>query len=214
MSVSSLSTRPSSPSGSDISTGSNISTSSGGSTCKSSSTEIPRHNKYSSPRLASLIYSRDELLSLGTSPLAHSGAPAALALFPEIIRRTPRGPLEALQALEYSHQESSTPHTFYPRPRRNRRNNDIKNKKHEEAHNQTPQPKPAPVQDIAASLPVLKVGVYVPPALRHMASEQQQQRERSLPNRSLRQAPRSRRRNLSITVAPNGETRQPLIAAL
>ncbi|KIJ22649.1 hypothetical protein M422DRAFT_786388 [Sphaerobolus stellatus SS14] len=195
MSVSSLSTRPSSPAGSDISIGSNISTASGSSA-------------------SSLFYSRDELLSLGTSPMAHLAAPSALRLFPEIMRNSPRGPLEALQALEHSHQESSTSHAFHPHPRRNRRNNNIKSRKHEEANNQTLQRECELVQDIAASLPVLKVGVYVPPALRRMTSDQQQeqQRERSLPNRSTRQAPRSRRRNVSIAL--NGQARQPLLAAL
>ncbi|KAF8591305.1 hypothetical protein K439DRAFT_1627030 [Ramaria rubella] len=48
-----------------------------------------------------LVYTRDELLALGTSPLSQLPLPSAVASFPEIKRKTRRGVLEAYQALDY-----------------------------------------------------------------------------------------------------------------
>jgi len=132
----------------------------------------------------SLIYSRDELLALATSPLSFEGVAAELASFPEIKRKIRRGAMEAFQALEYSRghvlapSSDSTPlvQSRGRSPRRNR----------EPTRTKSNSLLAAPTVLAPAEVPptVWKVDVYVPPARRVNIDEQQQQRAR--PGREIR----------------------------
>lgn len=114
------------------------------------------------------IYTRHELLALATSPLSHGPAPAAVAAFPEIMRRTRRGVMEAYQALDYERKTQS---------------GQIPSLKPDWA-----QPRSSPSRAQQANLPlpmqlpppVWKVDVYVPPARRI------EQEQRVRPGRDVR----------------------------
>lgn len=210
--MSSSLSRPSSPSHSEVSASSGSSLFSRGSNSSQSSS-------------SSLVYSRDELLMIGMSPLSHVAPPSALttlaATIPEIMRKTRRGPVEAQRALEYStsyesgYSSPSPPSSPTSRHRRNNRhgrkhnnsnntnvNANAANKPEKHQAQEVPHPKPALVQETAvAHPPVLKVGVYIPPARRMAATSEQQQRERTLPNRSVRQ-PRTWRRPAQMQIRP------------
>lgn len=153
---------PASPTLSSIS----VSTSVSGSVASTSSRSSAR--KLLSARVTSillilyptaLLYTRDELLALATSPLSQTPAPPAIVAFPMIMRKTRRGVLEAYQTLDYA--RSTNGPALVPAP--------VRDTGH---HTRSRSPHARQI-DLPAQLPppMLKVDVYVPPA-RRMEQEQ------------------------------------------
>ncbi|KIJ56402.1 hypothetical protein M422DRAFT_23676 [Sphaerobolus stellatus SS14] len=142
---------------------------------------------------SSIVYTRDDLLAIGTSPSSNANVSPAftsvLVSIPEIMRESRRGVLEAYKALDYSRNEKASGSNSSSRRKSAKQNKRQTSNSSQASSSKATQPRTESRKDSRTiqSQPILplisaKADLYVPPRRRSIASPQQaiEERQRQL----------------------------------